>query len=51
MTVREQIEEIIEKICDSYCKYPNMTPPEGKTEDWLFDDDSPCRNCPLNQML
>lgn len=37
-------------MCDKYCKYPNQPIPEGKTEDWLIEDeDSPCNNCPLNK--
>lgn len=45
------IEKTCNKMCDSYCKYPLMDPPEGKNEDWLYEDDSPCCNCPLNNLL
>ena len=48
MSISEQIEKVKEKMCDSYCKYPCMAPPEGKDEDWLYmDEDSPCNSCPL----
>ena len=47
MSVTEKLEEVKERMCDSYCKYPCMEPPEGKDENWLTDEDSPCRDCPL----
>lgn len=44
------MEEIKSKICDGYCKYP-LQVPEGKTEDWLLeDDDSPCLTCPMSKL-
>lgn len=47
-SITEIIESIKEDICDKYCKYPCMTPPDGKDEDWLTNDqDSPCNTCPL----
>jgi len=47
-SITEIIESVKEDICDKYCKYPCMTPPEGKDEDWLtMDKDSPCNTCPL----
>lgn len=46
----EILEETLAEMCDHYCKYPEMTPPEGKDENWLFDSDSPCNNCPLNKL-
>lgn len=51
MTVTESIEKIKEKMCDDYCKYRNMPIPEGKEEDWMLtDEESPCFNCPLNEL-
>lgn len=45
------IEETKEDICKNYCKYPTLPVPEGRTENWLIeDDDSPCMNCPLNNL-
>lgn len=49
-TVTEKINEIKEKMCSQYCKYPCMTPPDDKDEDWLMDDDSPCNGCPLMEL-
>jgi len=49
-TIRTLLDEIIAEMCDNYCKYPLQPIPEGKTEDWLFDADSPCNNCPLNKI-
>ena len=50
MTISEQIESIKERVCDCICKYTVMPIPEGKNDDWLFDDDSPCKDCPLNDL-
>ena len=51
MTISEHIEQVREKMCNEYCKYPQQAPPEGKGEDWLYsDDESPCIMCPLNQL-
>lgn len=50
----ESIEDIIEEvkiqICDNFCKWPGAPIPEGKDENWLWDDDSPCNDCPLNRL-
>lgn len=48
--IADILEEVKGDMCDNYCKYPTQTPPEGKDEDWLFDDDSPCQTCPLNKL-
>lgn len=50
MTISEQIEKVKEEMCDKYCKYPEMTPPDGKDSDWLYEDNSPCTRCPLNRL-
>lgn len=50
MTITQQIEEIKEKMCDKYCKYPEQPIPEGKDKDWLFEEGSPCDTCPLNEL-
>lgn len=50
-TISEQIEDIKSNMCDNYCKYSNAPTPEGKSENWLFeDDDSPCKTCPLCEL-
>lgn len=44
-------ENVFSEICDKICKYSSAPVPEGKTEDWLFEDeDSPCNSCPLNRL-
>lgn len=51
MSVTELIEKVKEDMCNDYCKYSNAPIPEGKTEDWLYEDkDSPCNDCPLNRL-
>lgn len=49
-SIAEILEDVKTQICDHYCKYPEQDIPEGKDEDWLMDSDSPCANCPLNQL-
>lgn len=48
--IRDQIESIIEEVCDKICKYSAGPIPEGKTDNWLFEKGSPCENCPLNKL-
>lgn len=51
MSITEQIEDIKQRMCDKYCIYSHQPIPEGKDEDWLYeDDDSPCSTCPLNEL-
>ncbi len=50
MRIIEQLENIKEKMCEDYCKYPLMEIPEGKDENWLWTDGSPCEKCPLNNL-
>ena len=46
--VTEVLTEVVEEFCQHYCKYPEMETPEGKSDDWLTEDeDSPCNNCPF----
>lgn len=49
-SITEKLESIKERVCDEICKYPNMKPPKGKGEDWLFEPDAPCATCPLNEL-
>ena len=50
-TISKELDEICQTMCDSYCKYPSMEPPEGKDENWLTDDDeSPCNMCPMMRL-
>lgn len=46
-----QLQDIASEFCDNYCKYTAAPRPEGKSEDWLWEDeDSPCNNCPINRI-
>lgn len=45
------IEKAMEEFCDHYCRYPYMPVPEGKTEDWLYEEGSPCSQCPFGKIL
>ena len=45
-TVSKIMEEVIEEICDKYCKFPTIY--EGKDEDELYDKH--CDKCPLNRL-
>ena len=50
-SITETIEEVKEDMCSHYCRYPFEPIPEGRTEDWLLEDeDSPCQKCPLNRL-
>ena len=52
MNINDVITSVVEQMCENYCKYPLMDPPEGHTDDWLMDDDdSPCKTCPLNRLI
>lgn len=50
MTVTQIIEEVIAEVCDKICRYTISAPPEGKDDNWLIEDDSPCHECPLNKL-
>jgi hypothetical protein len=50
LAILGSVENLKSDMCDRYCKYPSHVP-EGKTEDWLIeDDDSPCLTCPMNKL-
>lgn len=55
MTVTEIMNEVIEDICDNYCKYPLIYKPARVCE---IDDDymgrmfqEKCENCPLRKLV
>lgn len=45
LITREQFEEIAEKICDKYCRYPEIWDEESDGE---LSESEVCRNCPLS---
>lgn len=47
--VRKTIDEIIEDICNNYCKYPNEYKAEEHDGVELHDSDI-CAHCPLNKL-
>jgi len=49
-TLSQIFEDIKSGVCDGICKYTHAPAPEGKTEDWLYEDGSPCETCPLNML-
>lgn len=43
------IREVVEEVCDKYCKYPEKWDPEEHDGVELFDSDI-CANCPLMRL-
>lgn len=45
--------EVIEDICDNYCKWPEKYKGEIKDEDEAYDKlmAEKCENCPLNKLI
>ena len=51
MSIAEILEDTKAEMCNKYCRYPQEPIPEGRSDNWLVeDDDSPCMNCPLNNL-
>lgn len=48
MTVREQIEEVVEEMCNEYCKWPVLWNPERDGGE--LSESEHCQNCPLNRL-
>ena len=46
MTILEQLREIVEDICDNYCKYGEKIQCSTSEEE-LYKFTEPCDNCPL----
>ena len=50
-TIPAILAEIAEQMCTTRCKWPEMEIPDGRSIDWLVDDnDSPCNTCPLRYL-
>jgi len=49
-TVTKIIEDVIAEVCDKICSYTHEPPPEGKDDGWLYEEGSPCHECPLNKL-
>lgn len=48
MTVSEIIKEVIEEVCNKYCKYPDIW--DEDYEGVELSDSDICQNCPLNKL-
>ena len=52
MTISEQLESIKERICDGYCKYPELAKLTHDDSDealeWMMRDC--CEHCPLMEL-
>ena len=46
-TVTEMIQKAVEKMCDEYCKFPQMYTEEN--EDKLYEEH--CDGCVLNKLI
>lgn len=44
------IEEVVEEMCDKYCKWPGNLPVD-ENGDIIDSPDLPCTNCPLNKLM
>ena len=45
-TVHNILVEVIEEMCDKYCKYPDSY---DEDDDMMYDER--CNNCPLNKLI
>lgn len=52
MTIREQLEAVKEKVCDGYCRFPELAlgTNEDPDEAWEWLERTYCQNCPLNEL-
>lgn len=52
-TVMQTIEEVVGKMCNEYCKFPeeyiSKYSDEDERDDKLYTDR--CENCPLNKLI
>lgn len=55
MSIREQLEKAVEKMCDEYCKMPEKWsiehPNMGEDESMDAFGDEVCSNCPLYKLI
>jgi hypothetical protein len=47
-SVTQIIEEVAEKMCTNYCKWPDLWDEEA--EGMELCDSNHCKNCPLNRL-
>lgn len=46
-TVNDILNEVVEEVCDKYCKFPQMY--TGENEDELYEEH--CDGCVLNKLI
>jgi len=49
-SVTKIIDEVIEEICNKYCKYPDIWEAE-EHDDIDLSESEICENCPLNRLV
>ena len=47
-SITQQIQEIVEDVCQNYCKWPDLY--DDEMEGCELADSSICANCPLNRL-
>lgn len=48
-TIPQLLEEVANKFCDGYCKYPDMWDEEVEGYELCLSEI--CANCPINQLI
>lgn len=48
-TVIDILHEVIEEVCNKYCKYPDTW--DEEKEGCTLDKSEICENCPLNRLV
>mgnify|MGYP006874694103 CR=1 FL=1 len=48
-TIAQQLEEVVEEMCDKYCKWPEKW--DEEMEGCELCESSICQNCPLNKLV
>lgn len=47
-TISQQLEEVVNEICNHYCKYPDIW--DEEKEGCELSESEVCTNCPLNRL-
>lgn len=47
-SITQQLQDIVEDVCQNYCKWPDLWDEEAEGIE-LMDSDI-CKNCPLNRL-
>jgi len=54
MSITDILEQAKADMCNHYCKYPLQEAPKNEdgtpNNEWLFEEGTPCENCPLNNL-